>query len=848
MGGISDTQSNQHVQAVPLFRERLNRLLEDSCKKNAVTIVSGAGYGKSIAVSSYLYSYMNETVWLSVTPLDNADIRLWDSIISGFCRLLNTTSVCLFASDPSKARIVYENFLASLRNMLIPGKKYYLVLDDFHHITNPSILQFMEMLMLERMTNLCIILISREEIPIRIVTLIGKGILCQINQESMRLTKEELTDYFTSQNILLMPHASNEFYEYTGGWFFAAHLLCLTLKKGELYTHNPLAAIQLDIFKVMEYTIYAVLPKEVQRAFLQFSLFERLPYPLAMLLSGENRDMVEKTLSVNTFVEHDRFNDTINIHPLFLQFLHHKIDLLDKEEQEYVHLTSAEWFMEKDMQIDAIYHYEKIKRYDKIIPILFTFTNAFPTKTMEYLISVVNRMPDALYAENPMLDFLRMKFLMNNFNMREVERGLLEFHERLSLLPQTDEVLQATGEVEIHLALQSLISCSINQNYEFVEYFKNARKHLPHGSKLVYRPYISYGNYVCNVRVYTKGEVDRFIDAVERMLPDATVVIPNAFEGHANLAKAEYAYFQKNLKKAEQYVLQALGESRMAQSTYVKINALYLYTRICVAAGNYTKAKNAMNQQKLFVNAVNTPGGYAVHDMTTSWFYCQLGYTHLVSNWIKDEKMSKEVLTPITFATDKLIRAQSLLHNNEIYELLAMLNIKQEDFGFESFLFGRIEMTVIKAVALYLINERTQAMSVFEEAYEMAAPNQILMPFLEAGKYMRSMINTVSRNSNIPPEWLKDVKIKSATYAKSISTIRATHELHEQRDAQRSTLSRREMDVLNGIVQNMTREEIADTLNLSVNTIKSIMSSIYNKLGVNSNIEAIHVATQMHII
>jgi LuxR family maltose regulon positive regulatory protein len=44
-------------------------------------------------------------------------------------------------------------------------------------------------------------------------------------------------------------------------------------------------------------------------------------------------------------------------------------------------------------------------------------------------------------------------------------------------------------------------------------------------------------------------------------------------------------------------------------------------------------------------------------------------------------------------------------------------------------------------------------------------------------------------------------------------------------------LSRRELEVLTGLSHGMTQEEIASVSSLSVNTVKSVIRSIYNKLG-----------------
>jgi DNA-binding NarL/FixJ family response regulator len=61
-------------------------------------------------------------------------------------------------------------------------------------------------------------------------------------------------------------------------------------------------------------------------------------------------------------------------------------------------------------------------------------------------------------------------------------------------------------------------------------------------------------------------------------------------------------------------------------------------------------------------------------------------------------------------------------------------------------------------------------------------------------------------------------------------------------------LSQREYDVLRELVHGKSNKQIAVQLNLSENTIKSHVSSIFAKLDVQSRAEAVAVALQRGIV
>jgi DNA-binding NarL/FixJ family response regulator len=55
-------------------------------------------------------------------------------------------------------------------------------------------------------------------------------------------------------------------------------------------------------------------------------------------------------------------------------------------------------------------------------------------------------------------------------------------------------------------------------------------------------------------------------------------------------------------------------------------------------------------------------------------------------------------------------------------------------------------------------------------------------------------------------------------------------------------LTARERDVLTAMVAGQSREEIADQLEISANTVRTHMQNILSKLGVHSSLAAVAVA------
>jgi len=177
----------------------------------------------------------------------------------------------------------------------------------------------------------------------------------------------------------------------------------------------------------------------------------------------------------------------------------------------------------------------------------------------------------------------------------------------------------------------------------------------------------------------------------------------------------------------------------------------------------------------------------------------------------------------------------------------------------ESYLLGYLELLAMEACIHYKMKNREKACAVLTEAYETAAPNDLLMPFIELGKDMRTLTsyalkehslkgNSLSKSAHkIPIAWLESVNRKSASYAKRLSHVIAKHK-QAAGITDNVYISPREKQVLIDLSHGLSRSEIAASRNLSINTIKMVINNLYSKLGAENLADTIRIATQSKII
>ncbi|MDR1306987.1 MAG: LuxR C-terminal-related transcriptional regulator, partial [Treponema sp.] len=171
-----------------------------------------------------------------------------------------------------------------------------------------------------------------------------------------------------------------------------------------------------------------------------------------------------------------------------------------------------------------------------------------------------------------------------------------------------------------------------------------------------------------------------------------------------------------------------------------------------------------------------------------------------------------------------------------------------------AFVLGRIEMKALEAVCRYRLKGREGAFAALAEACRLSGPNAIVMPFTELGKNMRALADAALKEQapKLPREWLEKVRLSAAGYAKKLFAVTESSRSPAARESSfdqgMPKLSRREMEVLTNLSQGMTQEEIAGIASLSVNTVKSVIRSVYNKLGAVNKADAVRIAASRGLV
>lgn len=837
-----------------LKRPHLYNLLRQSLRKPLTTVVAGAGYGKTHAVYEFLRVCDVVTIWLQLSQFDNFPTRLWENFVYAVSLQNEKLAADIKAIGFPATMQEYDRLLSVFIKSKEPGKKYVLVFDDLHLIYEPQVLTFFKILVEARIPGISIIIISRKPPDINIIGLLSKNIISIIDEDNLCFSKDEMIDYFQMQNIHISTKAISDVYNYTEGWVFAIRLVALSLEKGMIDEDYAISAAKQNLSRLIENEVFSDLAAETKDFLVKLSLIDNLPLELLVTLSSGNAGLIAAITEISSFIRYDAFLKTYRIHQLFLNFLREKQSDLKEDDKIIVYNKSADWYAENGYTVDALTYYEKAGQYDKMLKIISTLYAACPEEVAEFILEILNRLPERVYNEKPFTQVIRAKFILNCLRFDDSYAETLRIIKKYESLPKTEENKKIIGESYIILGIISFVKCAYTGDYAFQTYFKSADEYLPNGSSLIDKKNFSFntGNYSCSVGKSVEGEFGKFINAICYTMPYASRVTNGSGSGTEYLCLTEKSYFQRDLKNAEKYAYKAIDEAKKQDQYTTECLALFYLVRTNIAFGKYAKIISLIDELRAVCGKYNTPKSYKILDITEGWFYSQIKQPDKAAEWIKkDMKSFNKATTPIDYILGRLVRAKCYLAEQKYDELLTFLDKQEKLYDSNIFILGLLEKKVLEAVALYQVKEVELSVAALQEAYDIAAPDSLHMPFIEHGSKMRTLVTAAVKNKNcaIPGQWLDMISVKSSSYAKRVSKVIVEYRIgnHIENDIG-SDFTLKETELLTCLCHGLSREEIASELELSVNTVKGALQIIFDKLGAVNTADAIRIATSLKLI
>jgi LuxR family transcriptional regulator, maltose regulon positive regulatory protein len=369
MGGKPAGGPDRDVRGGVVIRSELFGRLS---RAGRVTEVSGpAGSGKSVLLRSWIQEagLAEHAAQVPVQDGDRDPQRFWTSVAGALRGTAAGAALVrpLTAAPDLDGRAVVERLLADLGAL---RDRIWLVIDDVDALDSAEALRQLELLLTRAPAGLRIVLAARRELRLGLHRLRLEGELTEIRAASLRFSRGEARALLQAAGVRLPESAVALLHERTEGWAAGLRLAALSLA-GHPDPERFAAEFCGSERTVAGYLLAEVLERQspqARRLLSRTSVLERVSGPLADLLtggSGGERILQELEQAGAFVVALDARRSWFRYHRLFADLLELELRRTEPAELAVLHGTAADWFAEHGFPLEAIRHAQAARDWER---------------------------------------------------------------------------------------------------------------------------------------------------------------------------------------------------------------------------------------------------------------------------------------------------------------------------------------------------------------------------------------------------------------------------------------------------------------------------------------------------
>jgi LuxR family maltose regulon positive regulatory protein len=328
-----------------------------------VTLISApAGSGKTFLLRSWLgeTGLASRVAWVPVQGQERDPQRFWLAVADALRGTAAGSTLVreLTAAPDLDGWAILERLLKDLAPLDDP---IWLVIDDAHELASADAPQQLGLLVMRGPPQLRFVLATRHDLRLGLHRLRLEGELTEIRPDDLRFSLEEARELFAAAGVELSESALAMLHERTEGWAAGLRLAALSLA-GREDPERFAAEFSGSERTVAEYLVAEVLERqseEVRCLLLRTSVLDRVNGELADRLTGgsaSERILQDLERSGAFVVPLDARRTWFRYHQMFADMLELELRRTAPEEVTGLHAAAADWFAGHGYPVEAIRH------------------------------------------------------------------------------------------------------------------------------------------------------------------------------------------------------------------------------------------------------------------------------------------------------------------------------------------------------------------------------------------------------------------------------------------------------------------------------------------------------------
>ena len=438
-----------------VVRERLLAKLSGANNFRLALITSPAGYGKTTLVSQWAAG-KNDLGWYSLDEGDNQQERFASYLIAA---IQQATGGHCTTSEAMVQKRQYASLTSLFAQLFIELAEWhrplYLVVDDYHLISNPAIHEAMRFFLRHQPENLTLVVLSRNLPQLGIANLRVRDQLLEIGSQQLAFNHQEAKQFFDRRLSSPIEAAeSSRMCDDVAGWATALQLIALSARQNNHSAHQSARRLAgINASHLSDYLVDEVLDSVdlgTRHFLLKSAILRSMNDALIVRVTGEENGQMrlEEIERQGLFLQRmDDVGEWFSYHPLFGSFLRQRCQWELASELPEIHRAAAESWMAQGFPSEAIHHALAAGDAHMLRDILLNHAwGLFNHSELTLLEESLKALPWESLLENPRLVLLQAWLMQSQHRYGEVN----------TLLARAEQEMKGDMEPTLHAEFNAL--------------------------------------------------------------------------------------------------------------------------------------------------------------------------------------------------------------------------------------------------------------------------------------------------------------------------------------------------------------------------------------------------------
>ncbi|MEQ8387773.1 MAG: LuxR C-terminal-related transcriptional regulator [Alphaproteobacteria bacterium] len=884
-----------------IMRPHLVHRINDASQHKLTVVNAPAGFGKTTLLTSWYQALKRRSEivgWLSLDEAHNDVTTFLTYLISALRVSLPNFGEVAMTLLRTNLLVAADSVITTLANeMAFLNRNIYIVLDDFHVVTDEDTLAALDQLVHRSTESVHFIIAGRGQLPLPVARLRELRKLLELGPKDLRFSQWEVEALFRDHSSLELERADLvALGDSTEGWAAALQLALIILRDED----DPAAFVKSfseghrHVADFLWEDVIGRLPTELRDFLTQTSVLTRLSAPLCdyVLERSDSARRLEDVERRGMFLfPLDEKRAWYRYHHLFAEILKRRLDEERPDAARRLSLRASQWCRDNNQVSEAIHYAIQAEAFDLAGEILNAEGETLiATGQVNTAMQYARRLPDQVLDKFPSLQLDRVWALQLQWQFERADKILGRVAAHLAPDIESGGIQPGLYEKLLH---RQFMSAVLHEDMPKAEeltrkwlemcqtpdpYFEAAARScliyarreqfdcgLIESEARVRQGYIQAGadygaiwhDCIAGPTYVMLGQLDRADESYRKAL-DVAIKLngkESAMAAMASLLQASIDYERNDIESARMRVDHYLPFAGGIGLIDKLISGYVTASRVQFHLGKESEADEILFTGEKIADERDLPRlkiNLVAERLRQMSGRAEASFIHQAAKPVLDylarrghDPAEKCVSTDLT-AT--LAWARVVRNTPENAAAIASLQKWLRFLERREVALPVVQAALALAGALFVAGDRTGAQRAFNQALTRGAHAGFVRTFLDEGPIVARLLEDHAAGGTLATESGNTALLIRTLMTELGDSVPDPSAIENETAATVEALSEREMEILRLVDAGLANQEIANRLGLGYGTVKWYLQQIYGKLGVHRRSAAVHKARSLGFI